>query len=70
MSAVRTRNLDPALDLSPYAGLELRLKGDGRRYKLILRTGKAPVCGCGSGLFVYALHFFFFSLALSHGAAA
>lgn len=36
--AVRTRNLEPALDLSAYEGLELRLKGDGRRYKLIVRT--------------------------------
>lgn len=25
-------------DLSAYEGLELRLKGDGRRYKLIVRT--------------------------------
>jgi len=25
-------------DLSAYDGLELRLKGDGRRYKLIVRT--------------------------------
>ena len=38
---VRTRNLQPALDLSPYEGLELKLKGDGLRYKLIVRTENA-----------------------------
>ncbi len=38
---MRTRNIEPALDLSPYEGLELRLKGDGLRYKLIIRTENA-----------------------------
>lgn len=38
---VRCRNLEPALDLSPYEGVELRLKGDGQRYKLILRSESA-----------------------------
>ncbi|KAL4859726.1 putative complex I intermediate-associated protein 30 [Chlorella vulgaris] len=36
-ASVRTRNLDPPLDLQAYAGLELRIKGDGQRYKLIIR---------------------------------
>jgi NAD(P)-dependent dehydrogenase (short-subunit alcohol dehydrogenase family) len=40
-ASVRTRNLDPPLDLGAYAGLELRLKGDGQRYKLILRMEPA-----------------------------
>ena len=33
----RTRALKPALDLSSYRGLKLRVRGDGKRYKLILR---------------------------------
>jgi hypothetical protein len=37
-ASVRTRNLEPALDLSAYAGVELRLRGDGQRYKFMLRT--------------------------------
>ncbi|MGB3496561.1 MAG: CIA30 family protein [Elainellaceae cyanobacterium] len=36
-ASVRTRNFDPPLDLSDYSGIELRLKGDGNRYKFILR---------------------------------
>lgn len=36
--SVRTRNLDAPLDLSGYDGIELRLQGDGNRYKLILRS--------------------------------
>lgn len=31
--SIRTRNLSPALDLSPYNALRLRVKGDGNRYK-------------------------------------
>ena len=38
---VRTRNLEPPLDLSAYEGLELRVKGDGLRYKLVLRSESA-----------------------------
>jgi hypothetical protein len=38
-ASIRTRNLDPALDLSSYSGLRLRLKGDGNRYKFLLRGG-------------------------------
>lgn len=37
-TSVRTRNFVVPEDLSAYDGLELRLKGDGRRYKLIVRT--------------------------------
>ncbi|MGQ9837801.1 MAG: CIA30 family protein [Cyanobacteriota bacterium] len=35
--STRTRNLDPPLDLSDFAGLELRLRGDGQRYKFFVR---------------------------------
>ena len=34
------QNFDIPEDLSAYEGLELRLKGDGHRYKLIVRTSK------------------------------
>ncbi|KAE8689464.1 hypothetical protein F3Y22_tig00110937pilonHSYRG00067 [Hibiscus syriacus] len=37
-SSIRTKNFSSPVDLSAYDGLELRLKGDGRRYKLIVRT--------------------------------
>jgi uncharacterized protein YbjT (DUF2867 family) len=37
-ASVRTRNLDPSLNLSNYQGIELRVKGDGQRYKIFLRT--------------------------------
>lgn len=33
----RSKALTPALDVSAYAGLRLRVRGDGKRYKLILR---------------------------------
>lgn len=36
-ASVRTRNFDPPINLSTYEGFELRLKGDGKRYKLIAR---------------------------------
>nr|DAD37786.1 TPA_asm: hypothetical protein HUJ06_008427 [Nelumbo nucifera] len=36
-TSIRTRNFSVPEDLSEYDGLELRLKGDGRRYKLIVR---------------------------------
>jgi uncharacterized protein YbjT (DUF2867 family) len=35
--SIRTRNFEPALDLSDYQGIELRVKGDGKRYKFIIR---------------------------------
>ncbi|MBD2346922.1 CIA30 family protein [Anabaena subtropica] len=37
-ASVRTRNFDPPFNLSGYEGVELRLKGDGLRYKIFLRT--------------------------------
>lgn len=37
-ASVRTRNFETPLDLSTYRGLELRLKGDGNRYKFLLRS--------------------------------
>ena len=36
--SVRTRNFEQALNLSEYEGIELRVKGDGQRYKFILRA--------------------------------
>jgi uncharacterized protein YbjT (DUF2867 family) len=36
--SVRTRNFDPPLNLAEYKGIELRVKGDGQRYKFILRA--------------------------------
>lgn len=39
-TSIRTKNFSVPEDLSSYDGLELRLKGDGRRYKLIVRTGR------------------------------
>jgi hypothetical protein len=36
-ASIRTRNFAPALDLSRFAGLELRVQGDGQRYKFLLR---------------------------------
>jgi hypothetical protein len=36
-SSVRTRNFDPPLDLSNKSGVELRIKGDGNRYKFLIR---------------------------------
>lgn len=34
------QNFSAPEDLSAYDGLELRVKGDGRRYKLIVRTSR------------------------------
>ncbi len=36
-ASVRTRNLVPPLDLRGHTGLTLRVRGDGKRYKLLLR---------------------------------
>ena len=36
-ASIRTRNFEPPLDLSDYEGIELRVKGDGKRYKFITR---------------------------------
>ena len=40
-ASVRTRNFEPALNLASYAGLKLRVKGDGQRYKFFLRDSAA-----------------------------
>jgi len=37
-ASVRTRNFDIPVNLSGYEGVELRVKGDGKRYKFFLRT--------------------------------
>jgi Complex I intermediate-associated protein 30 (CIA30) len=37
-ASTRTRNFDPSLNLSNYSGIELRIKGDGQRYKIFVRT--------------------------------
>jgi hypothetical protein len=45
-ASVRTRSFEPPLNLSKYTGIELRVKGDGQRYKLILR-GESKWDGVG-----------------------
>jgi uncharacterized protein YbjT (DUF2867 family) len=37
-ASIRCKNFEPVEDLSAYEGLELRVKGDGHRFKLIVRT--------------------------------
>lgn len=37
-TCIRFQNFSVPEDVSAYDGLELRLKGDGHRYKLIVRT--------------------------------
>ncbi|KAH7278558.1 hypothetical protein KP509_38G046400 [Ceratopteris richardii] len=39
-ASVRTKNFELPENLSAYEGLELRIKGDGHRYKMIIRTSK------------------------------
>jgi len=36
-ASVRTRNFEPAIDLSAFTGVQLRVKGDGNRYKFLIR---------------------------------
>ncbi|MBE9028644.1 CIA30 family protein [filamentous cyanobacterium LEGE 11480] len=36
--SVRTRNFEPALDLSTSQGIKLKVKGDGQRYKFFMRS--------------------------------
>lgn len=36
-TSVRTRNFEPPLNLAGYAGIELQVKGDGQRYKFLIR---------------------------------
>lgn len=37
-ASVRTKNIEPPFNLSNYEGIELRVKGDGQRYKFLART--------------------------------
>jgi uncharacterized protein YbjT (DUF2867 family) len=37
-ASVRTKNFEPLFNLSGYEGVKLRVKGDGQRYKVFLRT--------------------------------
>ncbi|PPS41543.1 CIA30 family protein [Chroococcidiopsis sp. TS-821] len=37
-ASVRTKNLEPQLNLSGYQGIKLRVRGDGKRYKCFIRT--------------------------------
>ncbi|CAK9152633.1 unnamed protein product [Ilex paraguariensis] len=39
-TSIRTKNFSIPEDLSAYDGLELHVKGDGRRYKFIVRTSR------------------------------
>lgn len=39
-ASIRSRKFEPALDLGAYDGIELRVKGDGKRYKFILRSDR------------------------------
>ncbi|XP_061364908.1 protein HIGH CHLOROPHYLL FLUORESCENCE PHENOTYPE 173, chloroplastic isoform X1 [Gastrolobium bilobum] len=39
-TSIRTKNFSEPEDLSAYDGLEFRLKGDGHRYKVIVRTSR------------------------------
>ncbi|MGI0487210.1 CIA30 family protein [Pantanalinema rosaneae CENA516] len=36
-ASVRTRNFEPPLNISGHTGIELRVKGDGQRYKFLIR---------------------------------
>ncbi|AFY68416.1 NADH:ubiquinone oxidoreductase complex I intermediate-associated protein 30 [Thalassoporum mexicanum PCC 7367] len=36
-ASVRSRNFEPGIDLSAYDGIALRVRGDGKRYKFMLR---------------------------------
>mgnify|MGYP001793246414 CR=1 FL=1 len=40
-SSVRTRNFEPPFNFSGWSGLWLRVKGDGQRYKFIVRNSEA-----------------------------
>lgn len=40
-ASIRTRNFEQPLDLSAYEGVQLQVRGDGKRYKLFLRTATA-----------------------------
>lgn len=48
-SSVRTQNFEPAFDFSGWLGLRLAVKGDGQRYKFILRNS----AGWDSPAYIY-----------------
>ena len=37
-ASVRTRNFEPSFNLAGYEGMDLRVRGDGKRYKFLIRT--------------------------------
>lgn len=37
-ASVRTKNLEPPLNLTGYQGIRLKIKGDGKRYKFLMRS--------------------------------
>lgn len=37
-ASIRTKNFDPPINLTGYEGVELRVRGDGKRYKFFIRT--------------------------------
>lgn len=37
-ASIRTKNFDPSFNLAEYEGVELRVRGDGKRYKFFIRT--------------------------------
>ncbi|MEL6489424.1 MAG: CIA30 family protein [Cyanobacteria bacterium J06621_3] len=49
-SSVRTRNFEPAFNFEGCLGLRLRVKGDGQRYKFILRNSE----GWDSPAYIYS----------------
>ncbi|MEL6260527.1 MAG: CIA30 family protein [Cyanobacteria bacterium J06626_6] len=48
-SSVRTQNFEPPFNLSDWLGLRLRIRGDGQRYKFILRNS----AGWDSPAYIY-----------------
>jgi hypothetical protein len=51
-SSVRTRNFEPPFDFSTWRGLRLRVRGDGQRYKFILRNSD----GWDSPAYIYGFN--------------
>lgn len=49
-SSVRTKNFDPPFDFTGWRGVRLRVKGDGQRYKFILRNSD----GWDSPAYIYS----------------
>ena len=40
-ASIRTRNFNPPINLSGYDGIQLRVRGDGKRYKFFIRSTSA-----------------------------